>query len=304
MAAKKRNETPLDWTGKNISQMKSQIDQCKLDFDWIFYDELLMATHLPNYYQHSQHLFIRLFKAGLIYRKDSLVWWDPIDQTVLANEQVDKDGRAERSNALVQVRFLNQYFIRISDYAERLFSDLDHLDGWPDWVKLAQKNWIGKTSGKVIQLKFQLDDHTWIPLDGFLDSSKLGTYDCSINSVKCGANNPTIQNYLNTNIILRERFSNWLTNTLPTIAPGQSSCFSLGKRILVDGSDQAFELKVDTSIHDSTLFLLDNSGAENSTNNFNISIHAQHEKDRYQLRDWLVSRQRKWVYVQCVPSYT
>ncbi|KAI8588186.1 leucine--tRNA ligase [Geranomyces variabilis] len=133
---------PREWTISNIAKMKAQMQSMGTAFDWT----RELATSDPTYYRWTQALFLELYKKGLVYQKEAVVNWDPVDNTVLANEQVDVNGRAERSGALVEKRFLKQWFIRITAYAEELLRDLKHLD-WPENVKTLQRNWIGKTTG-------------------------------------------------------------------------------------------------------------------------------------------------------------
>ena len=136
---------PQDWTYANINQMKSQLNKLDLDLDW----DRELATCNENYYRHQQELFIDLYNAGLVYKKDSLVNWDPVDQTVLANEQVI-DGKGWRTGAIIEQKMLSQWFFKITDYAEELLTDLDKLHDWPEKVKLMQRNWIGKSVGAEI----------------------------------------------------------------------------------------------------------------------------------------------------------
>lgn len=141
-AAIKHNTAPAKWTYENIEHMKTQLKQLGLGVDW----NREIATCTPEYYRWEQWLFTELYKKGLIYKKTATVNWDPVDGTVLANEQVI-DGRGWRSGALVEKRDIPQYFMKITAYAEELLSDLDQLDGWPEQVKTMQRNWIGKSYG-------------------------------------------------------------------------------------------------------------------------------------------------------------
>ena len=139
---------PQDWTTSNISNMKKQLQQLDLDLNW----DRELATCNKEYYRHQQELFIDLYNAGLAYKKDALVNWDPIDQTVLANEQVI-DGKGWRTGATIEKKNLSQWFFKITDYAEELLNDLDNLSLWPEKVKTMQKNWIGKSVGAEIEFK-------------------------------------------------------------------------------------------------------------------------------------------------------
>ena len=141
---------PRDWTLSNIENMKSQLKKLDLDLDW----DRELATCNEDYYKHQQELFIDLYRAGLAYKKDALVNWDPIDQTVLANEQVI-DGKGWRTGAPVEQKNLSQWFFKITHYAEELLSDIEKLQLWPEKVKVMQKNWIGKSIGA--EINFQIN---------------------------------------------------------------------------------------------------------------------------------------------------
>lgn len=146
-AAIDRGIPPADWTLQNIAQMREQLKELGLSIDW----EREVATCAPDYYRWTQWLFLQFFDSGLAYQKEAAVNWDPIDQTVLANEQVDADGNSWRSGAKVERKLLRQWFLKITDYAEALLQDLNQLDGWPDRVKLMQENWIGKSVGAYLE---------------------------------------------------------------------------------------------------------------------------------------------------------
>ncbi len=139
---------PQDWTQTNIKNMKSQLQKLDLDLDW----DRELATCNEDYYRHQQELFIDLYHAGLAYKKDALVNWDPIDQTVLANEQVI-DGKGWRTGAEVEKKNLSQWFFKITHYADELLSDIENLNLWPEKVKTMQRNWIGKSVGAEIEFK-------------------------------------------------------------------------------------------------------------------------------------------------------
>ncbi|HEY0148039.1 MAG TPA: leucine--tRNA ligase [Allosphingosinicella sp.] len=147
-AAMEKKVHPGAWTRSNIETMKAQLKRIGFALDW----SRELATCDPEYYGHEQALFLDLYEAGLVYRKQSEVNWDPVDMTVLANEQVI-DGRGWRSGALVERRKLSQWFLKITDFAEELLDGLGELDQWPDKVRLMQENWIGKSQG----LRFRFD---------------------------------------------------------------------------------------------------------------------------------------------------
>ena len=146
-AAIKRGIPPAQWTYDNIDYMRKQLKRLGYAYDWT----REVTTCRPEYYRWEQWLFTRLFKKGLVYRKNSVVNWDPVDQTVLANEQVI-DGCGWRSGAPVERREIPQWFMKITAYADELLEYLDKLDGWPDSVKTMQRNWIGRSEG--IELDF------------------------------------------------------------------------------------------------------------------------------------------------------
>jgi leucyl-tRNA synthetase len=141
-AAIANKTAPAKWTYSNIEYMKNQLKQLGFGYDW----SRELATCKPDYYRWEQWFFARLYEKGLVYKKMATVNWDPVDQTVLANEQV-VDGRGWRSGALVEKKAIPQWFIRITDYAEQLLNDMDDMDGWPEQVKTMQRNWIGKSVG-------------------------------------------------------------------------------------------------------------------------------------------------------------
>ena len=147
-AAKENNLDPKEWTERNISNMKKQLMRMGLSIDW----DKEISTCSKEYYKHQQKFFLELFDKGLVYRKENYVNWDPIDQTVLANEQVI-DGKGWRSGATVERKKLNQWFFNISKFSEELLNDLEKLKEWPNKVKIMQKNWIGKSFGCEIQFK-------------------------------------------------------------------------------------------------------------------------------------------------------
>ncbi|MEB3173047.1 MAG: leucine--tRNA ligase [Cyanobacteriota bacterium] len=151
-AAIERGVEPGPWTDQNIASMRDQLKRLGLSIDW---DREVTTCH-SDYYRWTQWLFLQFLDAGLAYQKDSTVNWDPIDQTVLANEQVDADGRSWRSGALVEKRQLRQWFLKITAYADQLLDDLDTLTGWPERVRTMQANWIGRSTGA--ELSFEVVD--------------------------------------------------------------------------------------------------------------------------------------------------
>ena len=149
-AARENNLDPKDWTNSNINTMKNQLKKLGLSIDW----DREISTCSEDYYKHQQTFFLELLKKKLLYRKENYVNWDPVDQTVLANEQVI-DGRGWRSGALVERKKLNQWFFKISKFSQDLLDGLETLDNWPNKVKIMQKNWIGKSIG--CEIDFQVE---------------------------------------------------------------------------------------------------------------------------------------------------
>ncbi len=162
-AAMTEKKSPADWTYTNISYMRNQLKSMGFSIDW---DRELATCH-PGYYKHEQLFFLEMYKNGLAYKKMSEVNWDPVDKTVLANEQVI-DGRGWRSGALVEKKNLSQWFLKTSNYSEELLVDLDSLDMWPNKVKVMQSNWIGKSDGAEIVFSLVKND--------FLDEKNLRVY--------------------------------------------------------------------------------------------------------------------------------
>ena len=147
-AAIKNNVPPAKWTYENIDYMRNQLKRLGFAYDW----DRELATCSPEYYRWEQWFFTQLYEKGLVYKKTSVVNWDPIDQTVLANEQVI-DGKGWRSGAIVERREIPQWFLKITDYADELLEDLEKLSGWPDAVKTMQANWIGRSEGLEVDFK-------------------------------------------------------------------------------------------------------------------------------------------------------
>ncbi len=150
-AALTEKKHPENWTYQNIKTMKEQLLKMGLSLDW----EREIATCHPEYYKHEQKFFIDMFKAGLAYKKEAEVNWDPVDKTVLANEQVI-DGKGWRSGAVVEKKKLSQWFLKISKYSDELLNDLDNLENWPNKVKIMQSNWIGKSIG--VEIDFHVSE--------------------------------------------------------------------------------------------------------------------------------------------------
>ena len=145
-AAIENKVSPKEWTEKNILEMKKQLKSLGFAYDW----RRELKTCSKDYYQWEQWLFCKLYEKGLVIREEAEVNWDPVDKTVLANEQVI-EGKGWRSGAEVEKKIINQWSFKITDYADELLDDLDHLTGWPEQVKLMQKNWIGRSKGVLFE---------------------------------------------------------------------------------------------------------------------------------------------------------
>jgi leucyl-tRNA synthetase len=172
-AAMEKGVHPGGWTRQNIAQMKAQLQRIGFALDWT----REFATCDPEYYGHEQALFLDLYAAGLVYRKESTVNWDPVDMTVLANEQVI-DGKGWRSGAEVEKRKLNQWFLKITDFADDLLEGLGSLEDWPEKVRLMQENWIGKSQG--LELSFDLSDGGKLPVYTTRPDTIFGASFCAI----------------------------------------------------------------------------------------------------------------------------
>lgn len=173
-AAMQSGVSPAEWTRLNIADMKAQMQPLGLAFDW----SREIATSDPQYYKWSQWFFLKLLEKGVAYKKTQIVNWDPVDQTVLANEQVI-EGRGWRSGALVEKREIPGYYLRITQYAEELLSAIDTLDGWPDRVRTMQRNWIGKASGVRLAFAHQIRDAS----EQLIDAGKLWVFTTRVDTL-------------------------------------------------------------------------------------------------------------------------
>ncbi len=152
-AAIKNQTAPAKWTYRNIDEMREQLQKLGIAYDW----SREIATCKPDYYRWEQWFFTKLVEKGLAYKKMAVVNWDPVEETVLANEQVDAEGRGWRSGALVERREIPQWFLKITQYAEELLDEIDNLEGWPDAVRTMQRNWIGRSEG--VEFDFAVEGH-------------------------------------------------------------------------------------------------------------------------------------------------
>jgi leucyl-tRNA synthetase len=193
-AAIKNQVPPAGWTYENIGHMKEQLIELGFGYDW----SREIATCHPEYYRWEQWFFVKLFNKGLAYKKKAIVNWDPVDQTVLANEQVI-EGRGWRSGAPIEKKEISQWYMRITDYADELLDDIEKLDGWPEAVKTMQKNWIGRSVG--IDIDFRLDDTNILTVYTTRPDTLMGATYLAIAaehplSIQAGQTNPTIQAFL------------------------------------------------------------------------------------------------------------
>lgn len=193
-AALKNKVPPANWTYENIDYMREQLSQLGFGYDW----SREIATCHPKYYKWEQWLFVKLFEKGLVYKKNAVVNWDPVDQTVLANEQVI-DGRGWRSDALIEKKEISQWFMRITDYADELLESLDILEGWPDAVKTMQRNWIGKSVG--LEISFNRENSSKLTVYTTRPDTLMGVTYLAIASehplaIEAGKNNADVQAFI------------------------------------------------------------------------------------------------------------
>jgi leucyl-tRNA synthetase len=191
-AAHKHGVAPAKWTYENIAYMRGQLKRLGFGYDW----ERELATCRPEYYRWEQWLFTKLFEKGLVYKKNAMVNWDPVDQTVLANEQV-VDGRGWRSGALVERREIPQWFMKITDYADELLKEIDKLEGWPEQVRTMQRNWIGRSEG--VELQFAVANSEPLTVYTTRPDTLMG-----VTYVAVAAEHPLAQHAAQKNAALRE----------------------------------------------------------------------------------------------------
>ena len=194
-AAKENKVHPAEWTRANIASMRTQLKSMGLSYDW----RREIATCEPDYYRHEQKMFLDFLKADLVYRKESWVNWDPVEHTVLANEQVI-DGKGWRSGADVEKRKLAQWFLKITAYADDLLSALDGLDRWPERVRIMQHNWIGRSEGAHIAFQVEgrdtpLDVYTTRP-DTIFGASFMAIAANHPLAAELAENNPDMQDFI------------------------------------------------------------------------------------------------------------
>ncbi|BBB22212.1 leucyl-tRNA synthetase [Abyssogena phaseoliformis symbiont OG214] len=329
-AALKNKVPPAKWTYENIDYMREQLSQLGFGYDW----SREISTCHPKYYRWEQWLFIKLFEKGLVYKKNAIVNWDPVDQTVLANEQVI-NGHGWRSDALIEKKEISQWFMRITDYADELLSGLDKLDGWPDAVKTMQKNWIGKSVG--LEITFPREGTDTLEVYTTRPDTLMGVTYLTIASehplaFEAGKNNPQIQAFIDecktlktteaametmdkkgidsglkcTHPITNDDVPIWIANFV-LMGYGTGAVMSVPAH---DERDYEFAKKYGIAIKqviDENAMIdkgvLFNSGEFNgmdSNQAFNSIAKTLTDKNlgskktNYRLRDWGVSRQRYW----------
>ena len=194
-AAKDNDTHPEKWTNENIKTMREQLKSMGLSYDW----SREVSTCDPQYYKFEQKMFIDFFQKGLAYKKESWVNWDPVEKTVLANEQVI-DGKGWRSNAVVEKKLLNQWFLKMTHYADDLLETIENLTNWPERVKLMQNNWIGKSLGaninfKIIEKDETIEVFTTRP-DTLFGASFIALAPSHPISLNLSKNNSTIKNFI------------------------------------------------------------------------------------------------------------
>jgi leucyl-tRNA synthetase len=324
-AALKHNMDPAQWTYQNIDKMRVQFESLGMAYDW----SREFATCDPRYYHWEQWLFTRLLKKGLAYQKKSWVNWDPVDKTVLANEQV-VNGRGWRSGALIERKEIKQWFLKITAYAEELLQDLDKLTGWPEYIVTMQRNWIGKSCGTNIIFPLENhDEHLEVyttRADTLMGVTYLAIAATHPLAITAGKNNKKIQNFLEQcqhipvseeafatidkkgiatdyfvlHPVTQEKIPVWITNYV-------IMDYGTGAVMAVPANDERdfefakkYNLPIKEVISDGKLI---NSGQfDNLTSKQAIDAItkylAQHnlgeKKLHYRLRDWGVSRQRYW----------
>ena len=307
-AAIKNKVAPAKWTYQNIEEMKIQLKELGFGIDW----DRELITCKPEYYRFEQEFFIRLYEKGLAYKKESMVNWDPVDQTVLANEQVI-DGRGWRSGAVVEKKSISQWFIKITAYAEELLKDLDKLDEWPELVKTMQRNWIGKSTGAEIQFEVQGKDPLTIfttradtiygvgfiavspdhplAIEASEHDTKIATFlaECRHTSTKeadlaTQEKKGMLTPFHAIHPLTKEKLNIWIANFV-LMEYGTGAIMAVP---LYDERDREFSEKYKLTIPQCDLVSMEGVISELE------AIGVAKRKINYRLRDWGVSRQRYW----------
>lgn len=298
-AAIERKIPAKDWTLKNIEQMRTQLDMLGFWFDW----EREVTTCHPDYFKWTQWIFLQLYKHGFAYRCPANVNWDPVDKTVLANEQVDNEGRSWRSGAIVEQKLLNQWFFRITGFAEALLNDLDHLDHWPESVKAMQRHWIGRSEGAIIRFRVQLkDEFRVLKIFTTRPETLFG-----VTFVGLSEDHELADAVKNNDIAITHPFTG---EQLPiVIAPYVLSDYGTGAIMGVPGHDERdYEFARNNSfrilnvvdeesgrlIHSGEFSGLTTEEGRRKIVEKLSELRIGETEVAYRLRDWLVSRQRNW----------
>ena len=301
-AAIKNKTAPAKWTYANIAEMKTQLNALGFGIDW----DREIITCKPEYYRFEQEFFIELYKKGLAYKKESLVNWDPVDQTVLANEQVI-NGRGWRSDALVEKKMISQWFIKITAYAEELLQDLDQLDEWPELVKTMQRNWIGKSEGAEIDFSPEIKIFTTRP-DTLLGVTYVAVSPDHPLAKKAAQSDPALTQFLaeckkqstkEADFATQEKKGLFLNQTVPHPITGKPLPIWVANFVLMeygtgaimsvpahDERDHEFAVKFNLPII--------NDAPEFTDLDSLIQKGLAQRKINYRLRDWGISRQRYW----------
>ncbi len=326
-SARNTNTTPNEWTNKNINQMKNQLKNLGLSFNW----NKEIITSSPDYYKWEQKFFIHLYKSNIAYRKKSIVNWDPIDKTVLANEQVI-NGRGWRSNALIEKKELYQWFLRITNYADELLSFLKELNNWPKKVINMQKNWIGKSKGFEVKFKIKncnlyLNVFT-TRLDTIFGVTFLGISEHNIIIKKNLVNREFIDNFIKKKLISKKNNKEGVFTGLYAINPVNKNeipiwiinyiCDDNYRSAIMgvpshDKRDWDFSIKYNISYniviketinlpHCNKGTLINSSNYDGlSSEEASLHIYKKFKKNKiiirknyYKMKDWCISRQRYW----------
>jgi leucyl-tRNA synthetase len=299
-AAIKHHVAPSQWTYENINHMRAQLKKLGFAYDW----SREIATCTPDYYRWEQWLFLQMYKKGLVYKKATMVNWDPVDQTVLANEQVI-NGRGWRSDALVELREIPQWFFKITDYAEELLSELSQMPGWPEQVRTMQQNWIGRSVGTNVHFKLENSLDTVQVYTTRLDTLSGVTYLAIAAqhplALKAAENNAALKAFIDEcahgkaaeaelaqmekrgiftglyahHPLTQELLPIWVANFV-LMNYGSGAVMAVPK---IDERDAAFAVKYQLPVKEITT---------------EIDESAYEKQVHFRLRDWGISRQRYW----------
>ncbi|MCX7122997.1 MAG: leucine--tRNA ligase [Gammaproteobacteria bacterium] len=301
-AAIKHKTAPAKWTYANIAEMKVQLNALGFGIDW----DREIITCKPEYYRFEQAFFIELYQKGLAYKKESLVNWDPVDQTVLANEQVI-NGRGWRSDALVEKKMISQWFLKITAYAEELLQDLNQLDGWPELVKTMQRNWIGKSEGAEIDFSPEIKIFTTRP-DTLLGVTYLALSPDHPLAQKAALTDPQVATFVaeckkqstkEADFATQEKKGLFLNQTVPHPITGEALPIWVANFVLMEYGTGAIMAVPAQDERDHEFAVKFNLPIIEEAPEFKgldqlIQQGIAQRKINYRLRDWGVSRQRYW----------